>query len=266
MHRESTFSPFCFVNWPKTCTFVPDMNPIIQPKDRCRWRRFSHKGYAPFQSLHREVSIGVLGVAMLGSCTYVRPPGQIQQPLQQGDLLFCIEAGESQGLGSAIAAVTEGIDRQSITHVAIVVDTITVLEASPHEGVRVIHLSDFLAEADHGADGRPLVLAGRLRDTTGVALSVQRALQYVGRPYDWLYQPTDSAIYCSELVQLSYRRPDGSDIFAPEPMSFSDSTGHIAPYWQQHYAEQGLAVPEGEPGTNPGALSRHEALIIHYEF
>ena len=238
------------------------MNRFEQPKERCRWRRFSHKAYAAFRSLHREVSIGVLGVAMLGSCTFVRPPGQIQEPLQRGDLLFCIEGEESpaEGLGNAIAAVTNGAGNQSITHVAIVVDTTTVVEASPRHGVRVIHLAQFLADADHDPGGTPLVLAGRLRDTTGLSLSVERALQYVGRPYDFLYLPSDSAIYCSELVQLSYQRPDGSPVFAQEPMSFSDSTGHIAPYWLQHYAERGLAVPEGELGTNPGAMSRHDAV------
>lgn len=36
-------------------------------KESLRWRRFSHASYAVFCSLHREVTIGVLGVAMLSS-------------------------------------------------------------------------------------------------------------------------------------------------------------------------------------------------------
>ena len=87
------FSMFCFAICPKSSTFAADMNRFEQPKERCRWRRFSHKAYAAFRSLHREVSIGVLGVAMLGSCAFVRPPGQIQEPLQRGE---CADA-EQQG-------------------------------------------------------------------------------------------------------------------------------------------------------------------------
>ena len=36
-------------------------------KETLRWRRFSHASYAVFCSLHKEVTIGVLGVAMLAS-------------------------------------------------------------------------------------------------------------------------------------------------------------------------------------------------------
>lgn len=36
-------------------------------RESLRWRRFSHASYAVFCSLHREVTIGVLGVAMLAS-------------------------------------------------------------------------------------------------------------------------------------------------------------------------------------------------------
>ena len=236
------------------------MNRFEQQRACCRWRRFSHKAYAVFQSLHSEVCIGVLGVTMLSACTFANPPGEEQ--LQQGDLLFCIEEDGSEGLGGAIAAVTEGVASQSITHVAVVVDRVHVVEATPLEGVRVKDLSQWLADAGQGPDGKPLVVAGRLRDTLGLSASVERIMKYVGRPYDFLYQPDDSAIYCSELVQLSYQRPDGRPVFEQQPMSFSDSTGQIDPYWAELYAKHQMEVPEGAPGTNPGAMSRVSAIQI----
>ncbi len=225
------------------------------------WKRFSHKAYAAFQSLHREVKIGVLGVAMLTACTFVRQPASTVSVLQTGDLLFCIE-DQDDGLGGAIAAVTEGVAQQSISHVAIAVNNRQVVEATPQGGVRTISLSQFLAESNHAADGSPLVAVGRLRDTTGVAASVRRALTYLSLPYDTLYLPDNAAIYCSELVQLSYLRPDGAAIFAQQPMSFSDAAGQIPAYWTTLYAAHGMTVPEGLPGTNPGALSRDTSIFI----
>lgn len=248
------------------------------------WRRFSHKAYAAFQSLHREVRIGVLGVAMLSACTFVKQPANMTDRLQTGDLLFCLETQED-GLGGAIAAVNEGIAQQNVSHVAIVVEgrgagpesqngmlvnetmpasqaEIHVIEATPQAGVRILSLSQFLTEAHHAADGSPLIIVGRLKDTTGVAASVRHAMTYLGLPYDTLYLPDETAIYCSELVQLSYRRPDGTAIFPQQPMSFSDSTGTILPYWIELYREHGMEVPEGLPGTHPATMSRDTAIVI----
>ena len=84
----------------------------------------------------------------------------------------------------------------------------------------------------------------------------------VGKPYDDLYVPGDSAIYCSELVQLNYRTVSNRLIFEPVPMSFHDKTGRVTDYWQEFYAQRGMTVPEGAPGTNPGELSRRQEVNI----
>ena len=82
----------------------------------------------------------------------------------------------------------------------------------------------------------------------------------MGRPYDFYFQPGDSAIYCSELVQLSYVDATGETVFPTIAMTFCDGPGHIADYWQEHYRRAGLSVPEGAPGTNPNDLSRDPLL------
>lgn len=174
--------------------------------------------------------------------------------LQQGDLLFCVET-DTEGLGGAIADVTQGFDSQRISHVAIALSDTLLLEATPRSGVRLCPLSQFREE-------NPVLLLGRLRDTTGVAASLQRAATYLGLPYDTLYLPGTSAIYCSELVQLSYLRPDGTSVFPTQPMTFRDATGQIAPYWVELYSHYDMEVPEGWPGTNPGGLSRDTSLVI----
>lgn len=244
-----------------------------------RWKRFSRAHFAAFRSLHREVQIGVLAVAMLATAglktegqDHVQNSGRqhddrAQADVSEGDLLFCIES-TTQGLAGAISAVTSGTDGAKVVHVAIAcrepeATSLSVLEASPSHGVWLTPFQDFISHCEHDAEGHPLVIIGRLRDTLGLAASVRRAHRYIGLPYDTLYMPDETEIYCSELVQLSFLRPDGSHIFPTIPMSFSDSSGSIAPYWQQLYGSRGLSVPEGLPGTNPGALSRDTSLFIY---
>ena len=172
--------------------------------------------------------------------------------LCEGDLLFC-----AQVKGNNITDVTQGVGGMKIDHVAIFHrqgGRTFALEAI-HSGVGLTPTDSFMAR-------REVVLAARLRDTLGVARSVERALGFIGRPYDFNFMPDDSAFYCSELVQKCYRDSRGELVFKPIPMSFHDQSGRITPYWHDYYARQGLQVPEGEPGSNPGDLSRSAAICI----
>lgn len=172
--------------------------------------------------------------------------------LCEGDLLFC-----AQEKGNNITDVTQGVGGMKIDHVAIFHrqgGRTFALEAI-HSGVGLTPIDSFMAR-------REAVLAARLRDTLGVARSVERALGFIGRPYDFNFMPDDSAFYCSELVQKCYRDSRGELVFKPIPMSFHDQSGRITPYWHDYYARQGLQVPEGEPGSNPGDLSRSAAICI----
>lgn len=172
--------------------------------------------------------------------------------LCEGDLLFC-----AQEKGNNITDVTQGVGGMKIDHVAIFHrqgGRTFALEAI-HSGVGLTPIDSFMAR-------REAVLAARLKDTLGVARSVERALEFIGRPYDFNFMPDDSAFYCSELVQKCYRDSRGELVFKPIPMSFHDQSGRITPYWHDYYARQGLQVPEGEPGSNPGDLSRSAAICI----
>lgn len=172
--------------------------------------------------------------------------------LNEGDLLFCV-AKEANN----ITDVTHGLDGRRIDHVAIFhreEGRAYALEAI-HKGVSLTPIDSFIGR-------RQTVIAAELKDTAGVAASVRRALGYLGRPYDFNFMPSDSAMYCSELVQKSYRDKDGDLVFKPIPMSFHDTTGRITDYWREYYSRQGLAVPEGEPGSNPGDLSRSDKIVV----
>lgn len=166
--------------------------------------------------------------------------------LRTGDLLFHVAAADNQ-----ITLVTPA----SIDHVAIYAGRGQVVEAIPHEGVVVTPLSEVLGREDgHYLRGRVAAAARRQ--------SVSNARQYLGQPYDTLFLPDNKAIYCSELILQSFVDKQGQAIFAPVPMTFRDAHDSIPRYWQQLYARHRMAVPEGEPGSNPGELSQRSQVKL----
>ena len=207
--------------------------------------------------------------------------------LKDGDLLFVVN-----GNGNDITDVTVGVDGLGIDHVAVYAEG-NVIEAIPESGVVESPLDSFLVRLSENET----VLVGRV-DGLDVRASVDNARRLLGLPYDDIFMPGDSAVYCSELVQMSFAfsgqrervaadgtawttavkvvgtdGTDGTDctdgedyaaeaVFATIPMSFHDSTGRVTEFWTKFYAARGLAVPEGEPGTNPGQLSRDPNVRI----
>ena len=106
-------------------------------------------------------------------------------------------------------------------HVAIVeVDsegTAWLIDATPRKGVSREKMETKLLEEK----GKAVLM--RLKDSTGVTASVQRAKGLIGSPYDFAFLPDNDAYYCSELVYECFLRPDGSHIFSSQPMNFLDS-------------------------------------------
>ena len=202
--------------------------------------------------------------------------------LRGGDLLFVVN-----GQGNNITDVTDGVDGLGIDHIAVFSDG-NVIEAIPEYGVVENPLDSFLVRLSD----RESVLVGRI-EGLDVEESVTNARKFLGKPYDDIFMPSDSAIYCSELVQKSFVFKDGLKerdqnvkgmavvrddvkdmnpkvtgsgdkhfVFGTIPMSFHDSAGRVTEFWAKFYSARGLAVPEGEPGTNPGQLSRDPNVKI----
>ena len=196
-----------------------------------------------------------IGVLLTASCSLPTDG----PTLQTGDLLF------QCGNGAMSGAITDATGRDgavNYTHVGIVLArdaADSVLEASTEGGVRIVALAQFLDRSAR-LDGRPVVTAMRLRDTTGLAASVARARQQLGLPYDYTFWPDNGRYYCSELVYDSYRRPDGPPIFPARPMNFRAADGTLPRYWEELFERLGEPVPEGLPGTNPNDMARESVL------
>ena len=161
-----------------------------------------------------------------------------------GDLLFHVASK-----GNAITDVTPGM----IDHVAIVVSRDSVIEAVG-SGVKMTPIDSLRQQDGYYLIGK-VISADRKQ-------SISQARQYLGRAYDHLFLKDNEDIYCSELVQFAYVDAQGKPLFSPIAMSFHDATGNITDYWKAFYEKRGMAVPEGEPGTNPGELSQRENVKI----
>ena len=164
--------------------------------------------------------------------------------IRPADLLFHVSDTEN-----AITAVTPAM----IDHVAIVISRDSVIEAVG-KGVVTTPLDSIRAQKGH-------YLVGRVRRADR-RKSLENARLYLGRNYDWLYLPDNDAIYCSELVLLSFVDGRGQPIFKSVPMTFRDSTGQIPSHWLELYKRNGIAVPEGEAGSNPAELSQRKFVKI----
>lgn len=197
------------------------------------------------------------------SCCYINA----QQPerisdwslLKDGDLLF-----EVTPIDNAITDVTQGFDGLKIDHVAIYCCK-QVIEAIKEKGVVISDLNKFISRNTQ-MNGRIMVLVGRVTSNYHLRKTVKRAKSYLGLPYDSLFLSDNQAIYCSELVQKSYVDNKNRPIFFPIPMSFHDASGKVTTYWKNFYRQFDMEVPEGEPGSNPGELSRRENVKIVYRF
>lgn len=220
--------------------------------------------------MRRLLTGAVATVAMLAiaGCQSSRYRGADAFTPQPGDLLFQdIDCGP---LCDAIETVTQGIDGAHFSHVGIVSRTDgpepLVIEAVS-AGVIETPLSEFLARSKD-ATGNPKVLVGRLdaahRPLIPEALRV--ASSFLNVPYDDVYAIDNSSLYCSELMYEAFRQANGNrPVFALHPMTFKDpQTGEFFPPWVEYYASLGVAVPEGEPGLNPGSISREPAVqVVH---
>ena len=195
------------------------------------------------QSRHLPLCLAAIcaAVCLLSSCRTDTAP-------QTGDLIFF--TGGSSSMDDAISSSTG----DGFVHVAIVeVDsegTVWLIDATPQKGVSREKLLE---------EKRNMVLK-RLKDSTGVAASVQRAKGLIGSPYDFAFLPDNDAYYCSELVYECFLRPDGSHIFSCRPMNFLDSEGNLPEYWKELFEKLQMDVPQGLPGTNPEDLSRSTTL------
>ena len=198
----------------------------------------------------RFVSI-ILPLVLCFSCT-PRPTAW-----QAGDLLF--QSLDSE-FGGAIEAVTESAGRYSFSHVGMLAPDsaggLQVVEAIGCD-VRLTPLDSFLRRSAVTVAAR---VKADYRRLTPAAIAF--AVRQIGTPYDEAYLYDNGRYYCSELIYDAFLYAnDGRPFFTLEPMTFkAPGVDSFPTVWVRHYEALGMPIPEGQPGCNPGGLSRSDKL------
>ena len=203
----------------------------------------------------------VFCICLAASCA--RQP----ESLQTGDLIFVgIPADYSlddNSMDAAIADATGSPDSLNLIHVAIAEvegDQTWIIDATIKYGVDRHPLDTFLTQFTLKDGSYPVFEVMRLKDDKVAETAVERAKSFVGTSYDVAFLPDNGALYCTELVQVSYLTDDGSRIFPSAPMNFKNADGEFPVYWQQLIDRIHQPIPHDVPGTNPQAMARDPHL------
>lgn len=194
--------------------------------------------------------------------------GKSQVQVRTGDLLFVgIPADYTifdDSMSGAIAAATGKTDQLNYIHVAVLeVDeqgALWIVDATLKHGVDRHPMDTFLADFTLKNGDYPQLDVMRLKQSRHVAQYVANTKKFCGEAYDLYFLPGNDRHYCTELVYDSYITPKGKHLFHAGPMNFKDEEGEFPPYWVQLFQLIGQPIPQGEPGTNPNAMSKEKCL------
>ena len=192
-----------------------------------------------------------------------------QFQLKEGDLLF--QKRTESSFAQAINKVTEGYDDHDFAHVGMVINekgSLKVFEATQKNGVALTELDKFLS-ASTTNEGHPNIAVGRIKTKYEEHIPVINdwVLSQLDKTYDTLFIYGNEKYYCSELIHDAFNQFAGDKIFDLAPMTFVDpDTQEYFPIWEDYFQKNDYPIPEGEPGINPGMMSRSSKIEIVHEY
>lgn len=208
------------------------------------------------------ISIISLSYCCVLICSCHQP---VHNELREGDLLF--QDLNCGALCDAIETVTEGIDGKDFSHCAMVVnvhDTLRVIEAIGNR-VQVNSLKTFFERSGDTISIQNITV-GRIKKEfeSLIPKAAAFAIQQIGQPYDNEFLLNNNKLYCSELLYESFKAANNNDdFFILQPMTYKDpKTNEYFPAWVDYYQALQVPIPEGEPGINPGLISRSDKIEI----
>lgn len=181
--------------------------------------------------------------------------------IQKGDLLF-VDA-KCGPLCDAINAVTPSKDNIPMSHMGIVniegADTL-VFEAISM-GVVATPWAVFQSKHD-------TIYYGRIKEASAgfIDSALTFCKQQLGKPYDIYFLMDNDRYYCSELIYDATQYANGNKpYFELQPMTYKNpESDSINTDWQGYFDTLKVAVPEGQPGCNPGGISLSEKITFGY--
>jgi len=161
----------------------------------------------------------------------------------------------------AINAVTSGYHEMDFNHMGMLYKEQNewyVIEAAG-VAVRKTKLTDFLTYTD-----KPMYHA-RLKKKyqSLIPKAIQFAKDQIGVPYDNDFLYGNGKYYCSELIYDAFLNAYGQPFFQLYPMTYKEpNSDAFFPIWIEHFSNQGIEIPEGKPGCNPGGMSKDQKIAI----
>lgn len=180
--------------------------------------------------------------------------------LKDGDLIF--QDMDCGPLCDAIEAVTEGYNGNDFSHMGMVYhrnDTLFVIEAAG-KAVRLTTLEKFSENTT-----KPMYV-GRLKKQYQkiIPQAMAFSLKQLGVPYDTEYVYNNGSYYCSELIYDAFKDANkNKPFFTLYPMKYKQpGTNDFFPAWVDYYKQIGKAIPQGQPGCNPGGISTSDKIEV----
>lgn len=200
-------------------------------------------------------------IAVILTCSVSITFGQKNaSSLESGDLIF--QDLDCGGMCDAIEAVTQGYSGKKFSHVGLVneTDSGTMIIEAVGAGVRMIPLDSFSKRTNNK------MYVGRLKKQyrSLIPEAIQFSVQQLGKAYDDAFIYGNDQYYCSELIYDAFLHANNNKpFFRLEPMTFKKpGSDEYFPVWVEYYQKLGTKIPEGEPGCNPGGLSRSDKIDI----
>src|SRR5690554_1209887 len=178
--------------------------------------------------------------------------------LKNGDLLFInVNCG---AMCAAINAVTSGFQGNDINHVGMVYSNnnndFFVYEAIS-KGVVKTPLNEFLKRTN-------IIYKASLKEPYQhlIPLAAKFCEEQLGVPYDADFLYDNGKYYCSELLYDAFLYANKDEAFFQLlPMTYKEpDSDEFFPVWTDHFKKQGIEIPEGLPGCNPGGMSLDEKV------
>ena len=189
--------------------------------------------------------------------------------LKEGDLLF--QDNDCGPFCASIEKVTTGIQGAKFSHIGMVVPTekrgLMVVEAIT-KGVVLTPLdSFFLRSFDDQQNSKVVVGRMKVDYQDLISKAIDFAKSKMGIPYDDVFDIYNDQYYCSELIYDAFKfANDNVAVFQLQPMTYIDPETNLTfPVWVDYFDQLKVPIPEGNPGLNPGGISRSSYLeIVHF--
>lgn len=189
--------------------------------------------------------------------------------LQEGDLLF--QDSDCGPFCDAIEAVTEGVGDYDFSHIGLLMKDkdgdLKVMEAIS-KGVVLTPIDDFKNRSVDSL-GQAKVVVGRMNNE--YLEYIPEAINFINSKmeseYDDVFDLSNDKYYCSELIHLAFKDSAGRELFETPPMTFKEpDTDNTYSIWIDYFVDLKTTIPEGQPGLNPGSMSRSSSIDIVYRY